>query len=79
MSNPMVEISVWVCLDSSGDYAVGKEESGAIEAYESEVQGLAEAGGYRLVEITVKVPLPTRIELTGDVPPDASNATLAVK
>lgn len=79
MAQKMVEVSVWVCVDSDGDYAVGKDDALAIEAYESDILELTSAGGFRMVEITVKVPLPTTIELIGEVPVDSNTATITVK
>jgi hypothetical protein len=56
-------VDTWLCIDSDGDYGMGKDEASAREAYENDVQSLAEANGFRLVKVAVTVPLPEVIEL----------------
>ena len=74
-----VEIEVFVCVDDCGDYAVGKESANAIEAYEGEVQALTDAGGFRMVKLTLTVPLPEIVEMTGEVPALGEPAALKVE
>ena len=64
----MVEVEVWICVDSSGDSAVGSSAEDAKERYEESIQQLAEADGFRLVKLLVKVPLPEVVELLADAP-----------
>ena len=59
---------VWICVDAAGDYAVGKEESEACDAYEQTIGELVNCGGYRLVKLIVNVPLPDVVELQGAAP-----------
>lgn len=54
-----------ILVDSNGDYAFGKDEAGAREAYENEVGALNECDGFRLVKVAVNVPLPAIVEMTG--------------
>lgn len=68
-------VEVWVCVDSDGDYRVGCDEDGAVTAYDEEVGG---TDGRRMVKLTVKVPLPTVIELAGEVTCDESETGLKV-
>jgi hypothetical protein len=66
-------------VDANGDYAVGKDFDGAKEQYENDVGELSACeGGFRVVRVTVGVPLPEVVELTGDAPPWSGAATLAV-
>ncbi len=65
-------------VDGSGDYAVGKDFDAAKEAYENEIQELSACeGGFRVLRLTVGVPLPEVVELTGDAPEVSGKATLA--
>lgn len=66
MAVTMQEIEVWVVVDENGDYAVGKDRESAGEAFESDI-GVDNDTSMRRVKITVKVPLPEVIELTGTV------------
>jgi hypothetical protein len=60
-------LEVWVAVDADGDYECGVDEDAATERFDENVGG---TGGRRLVKLTVKVPLPTVIELTGEVEAD---------
>lgn len=64
----MNEFDVWMCVDSAGDYAVGTDECSAREAYEKSIQPLADCDGFRLVKLSVTMPLPVPIEIAVDVP-----------
>ena len=64
----MCEAEVWLCVDSCGDYTCGKSIEEAIERYEDEIQPLAQSGGYRVVALKVKVPLPEEITLACEAP-----------
>jgi hypothetical protein len=61
-------VDAWLCIDSDGDYGVGKDETSAREAYENDVQPLSDANGFRLVKVSVTVPLPEVIELEVEAP-----------
>ena len=61
-------VDAWLCIDSDGDYGVGKDEASARESYENDVQPLADANGFRLVKVSVTVPLPEVIELEVETP-----------
>lgn len=64
----MASLEVWICVDDNGDYATGNDVESARGEYENTVQPLADAGGFRLVCISVSVPLPTAIEASVNVP-----------
>lgn len=79
MAQQTCEVELWVCVDSNGDYSVAKTDSDARENYESEVQNLADTEGHRMVKVTLTVPLPEVVELTGTVPADEKPAAMVVK
>jgi hypothetical protein len=65
-------------VDANGDYAAGKDFDAAKEVYENDVGELqASEGGFRVVRLTVGVPLPEAVELAGDAP-EQGKATLTV-
>jgi hypothetical protein len=68
MASETTTVDVWMCVDSAGDYGIGKDEASARENYESEIQSLSDADGFRLVKVSVTVPLPEPIELEVEAP-----------
>ena len=60
-------VEVFVMVDEDGDYECGVDVDAATERFDDNVGG---TGGRRLVRLTVKVPLPTVISLTGEVEAD---------
>ncbi len=63
----MQEVEVWVLIDSNGDYVASDDADLLNERYEERVQEVSAAEGTRRIKITLKVPLPAVIELTGTV------------
>lgn len=78
MKTPTATCEIFVCIDSEGQYAVGTDADLARQAYEEDVGCLNEQDGFRLVKVTLTVPLPKAVELTGTVPSDDTDATLDV-
>lgn len=80
MSSTVERVAAEVCIlvDSCGDYAVGKDEAEARENYESTIQALADADGFRIVRVKLNVPLPAVVTLAADVPEVAPPCSLAV-
>jgi hypothetical protein len=67
-------------VDGEGDYGIGKDFDAAKENYETDVGELSACeGGFRVVNLTVGVPLPEVVELTGDAPAVSGAATLIVR
>lgn len=66
MATTYTTIEIWVLIDEQGDYAVGNDAETASQRFTDDV-GDDLALGRRMVKLTVKVPLPTTIELTGEV------------
>ncbi len=74
-----IDVEVWVLVDSNGDYAAGSSQEQAKEHYEHDVQPVADTDGFRLVKVTVSVPLPQTAELTGSVADDGPAVLTAAK
>lgn len=77
MAQPTTTVEVWIVVDSCGDYVVAKDEADLNDVYESDIQALGDAEGLRRVKVTLTVPLPVVVELSGTVPADGA-AALAV-
>ena len=73
----LTECEAWVCVDAEGQYAVGTDADSAREAYETDVGELQGTDGFRLVKVTVKVPLPVVIEAAAQVAEDEPAAATA--
>ena len=58
---------MWVLVDENGDYECGNDADGAAERYRDNVGEPDGTVSYRAVKLSVKVPLPTAIELSGEV------------
>ena len=71
MASETTVLDTWLCVDSAGDYGIGKDEASARENYENDVQPLADCDGFRLVKVSVTVPLPEPIELEVEAPAEA--------
>lgn len=61
------QIEVWILIDENGDYATGVDAEEAACEYESDI-GCGDDTAKRLIKVTLNVPLPVVVELTGDVP-----------
>lgn len=77
MATEYVTVEVWVKLNEAGDYDCGCDPEQAGERFEDSI-GHEQDQGYRMVKLTVKVPLPKAIELTGEVAVEESEAGLKV-
>lgn len=71
-------IEVWVAVDADGDYECGADQAAAAERYRDCVCDPDGERGMRLVKLSVKVPLPTVIELSGEVAVEESAELRAV-
>lgn len=71
----MHELEVWIVVDEGGDYALGKDQEGACQAFEDEIGGDQPR---RQVCVKLKVPAPKVIELTGEVPAEPEGGSLTV-
>ena len=58
------KLEYYVVVDAVGNFAVGADEDACKEAYESNVQELADSGGYRFIKMRVTVPLPAELEVS---------------
>lgn len=63
----MQDVEVWVLVDNDGAYVASDDQDALNERYEEHHQAVADAAGIRRIKITVKVPLPEVIEVSGSV------------
>jgi hypothetical protein len=63
-------IEVWVVIDQDGDYAAGADRTAADEQFEATVNDFASSDGIRRVRVSVRVPLPTVLEVSAEVSED---------
>jgi hypothetical protein len=73
-----IEIRVLVLIDSEGYWVVGTDDDEIHERY-TEVVGEDTSSPRRLVAINLKVPLPTVVELNGEVPAETEVSDLTVE
>lgn len=66
------EIEVWVLVDANGDYGVGRDEDGAKDNYDSEIDN--SLIGSRMVKMTLKVEMPDAVELEAAIPCEQGKA-----
>lgn len=71
--NEMIEVEVFVVVNSDGDYACGIDEESANESFEDSIGG---GGQRRMVRVVLKVPQPTISTLTGIVPSENTQDAL---
>ncbi len=71
-------IEVWVLVDENGDHVASHDVDLLDELYADTI-GDGESLGMRYVKCTLTVPLPTTIELTGEVKDEPNTATMTVK
>lgn len=70
-------IDIWVLMDAQGDYGVGRDEDDVHNNYTDNVGDMP--SGTRLIKVKLSVPLPSVVEMTGDVPEEkAVGAVLQV-
>lgn len=71
----MGEVEVWIVVDESGDFSVAATQAAAVERFADEIGGDLAT---RQVKVTLRVPLPRPVELTGEVPAEPGGAELRV-
>jgi hypothetical protein len=59
---------LFILVAADGEYAVGATEEAALTSFEENIGALNKQDGFRLVKVTVAVPLPTIPELAGEAP-----------
>ena len=72
-------IEVWVIVDECGDHAAAESEEAARERYGEIISedGLM-TNAHRAIKVTLTVPLPVTVELTGTVPALGEPSSLQV-
>jgi hypothetical protein len=71
------EIEVWVLVDSDGNAVAHTDRDSIAELYDEQIGGES-AMARRLVKLSLKIPVPAEVALTGTVPDDGSPAVLAL-
>jgi hypothetical protein len=71
------QVEVWVLVDENGDAVSSCDPDCLSDLYEEHI-GSDHATGRRVVKVVLTVPLPKPVELSGVVPADEGEATLAV-
>ncbi len=71
-------VELWIVWDSVGDCGIGRDMEAARASYESDIQPIAEAEGFRSAKILLAVPLPELVEIEGEIPDTEGEPTLAV-
>jgi hypothetical protein len=72
-----VECEVWIIVDESGDYTVGKDEETAAESYRDQIGTESADTGIRRVKVTVKVPKPRVLEAVFTAPVEDEAVTVS--
>jgi hypothetical protein len=70
----MAEIEIWIAMNETGDYEVGRDEDAAIERWDENCGGIAR----RLVQLRVTMSAPDVPSVDVSVPDDAGQ-TVVVK
>jgi hypothetical protein len=70
------EVEIFVVVDAAGDYGVGTDAENARTHYEDSVGDLTNSDGFRTLKLTVTIPLPEIMTLTGEADDDGPPATL---
>lgn len=72
----MHEIEVWVLVDASGDYGVGRVEEDAYTSYNDDIDG--ELAGSRMVKLTLKIELPDPLTIEATLPAREGKVSMTV-
>ncbi|HZZ82107.1 MAG TPA: hypothetical protein VFE62_26645 [Gemmataceae bacterium] len=72
----MHEVTLYVMIDSGGDYVIAKDRDDLAEAYENDIGGTPI--GARVLALSLAVDT-SDTQMSATVPADARQATIAVK
>ena len=72
MATQFIDATLYVLVDSDGDYVADHDREGVATAYEDSIGELNCADGFRIVEVTIRIPLPVLKKVTATVPEDAA-------
>lgn len=79
MTTEYATVEVFVMVDADGQYVAHEDAGELAAAYGERIGEIGEQDGYRTVQLTVRVPLPQCIVLTGEVTVDESATGLTVR
>lgn len=70
----LVEVDVWVCVDSQGNHWSSNDEEALLELVNDECSD----GIRRIVKITLKLPAPVAIEVAVELPAESQECCVTV-
>lgn len=67
MATRYEEIEIWVLVNEVGDYVASDDADLLNERFEECIGDVSDQQGLRRVKVTLKVPVPTVLEVSGEV------------
>lgn len=74
----MIEVEVWVMVNSDGEYAVGPDRDEVVEAWTEGDEGFQCGLPQRLVQVKLRLPKPVPVVVTAELPAEPTDG-VAVK
>jgi hypothetical protein len=71
------EVNFCILIDENGDYAIGGDENDAAERYADDIGG-DDALAKRHIKLTLSIPLPKPVEVSGEISETGSEFKLSV-
>lgn len=71
-------VEVWVLVDEDGNYVASHDVDRLCEEYDDVIGGDRDSTSFRRIKVTLTVPLPKPVELTGVVPAEPVGGELRV-
>lgn len=78
MATELVEVTVWVLVSENGDAVADCDPDHLKDEWEADIGEFDPGAATRLIKLTLRVPKPAPVELTGEVPAEPTGGTLAV-
>jgi hypothetical protein len=81
MTAEMIDVTIYVLLDENGNFVFAADENELGDKYDDEVgegAGLARRI-FRIFQVTLSVPLPKTMVLTGTIPAKPNEAVLTIR
>ena len=71
-----MDVELYVCVDSAGDYGIGRDEDAALADYDENIGG---TNARRVIQVALSVPEFKAVVMTGVVPEEAVAGQLTVQ
>lgn len=75
-SNGYITLAIWVCVDSDGNYDMGKDDDDALSNFDNNEGGDA---ARRLVQVKVRLRVPRPVVTSVQVPNEAGETDIETK